>query len=59
MGLKRVFKQSSNFWFKSPEGRKTRKGPQEESKIEYGWENPKEERVSFKDVEGQGRDDNL
>lgn len=23
------------------------------------WENPKEERMSFKDVEGQERDDNL
>jgi hypothetical protein len=30
----------------------------EEKQIEYGWENPKEERMSFKDVEGQGRDDN-
>mgnify|MGYP006919981146 FL=1 len=35
-----------------------KQGPREEKQIEYGWENPKEERMSFKDVEGQGRDDN-
>ena len=43
---------------KSPEGKKTRKDLKNRKRIGYGWENP-EERMSFKDVEGQGRDDNL
>lgn len=43
---------------KSPEGRKTRRDLKNRKRIGYGWENP-EERMSFKDVEGQGRDDNL
>lgn len=49
-----VFKQ----WLKERIPKEGKQGPREEKQIEYGWENPKEERMSFKDVEGQGRDDN-